>query len=111
MSWLLLVLVIVALFVVSKFIHFNHLRHRFLAIFLILLLAFLVFTFTSVIRGHSIDLRTAQGISSASKIYFSWFVHVAGNVKEISANVIKMDWIPKNNSMTGSAAAGSGDGW
>jgi len=111
MDWLLLALVVIALVVTSKLIHFKHAKHRLFTVLIILLIAFLIFSFTSVIKGHSIDLRTAQGISSASKIYFSWFVHVADNVKEISGNVIKMDWIPKNNSMTGSAASGSGDGW
>jgi len=113
MNWLLMGLVIVAVIVVSKLIHFNHFKHKIFSIAVILLLAFLYFSFTSVVQGHSVDLKTASGIFSASKIYFSWFVHVFDNVKEISGNVVGMDWMPKNSSLTGAvtSVSGSGDGW
>jgi hypothetical protein len=113
MNWLILILVIVAIFVVSKFIHFGHTKHKIVTILLILLVAFLYFSFTTVIRSHSVDLKTASGVFDASKIYLSWMVNIFDNVKTVSGNVVKMDWIPQNTSLTGAAISGSSsdDGW
>jgi len=104
-------LVMIALIVASKLIHFKHAKHRVFTLLAILLVAFLYFSFTTVVQSHAIDLKTAQGVFSASKIYFSWLGQAFVNVKEISGNVIRMDWVPKNASMTGAATSGSSDGW
>jgi hypothetical protein len=111
MNWLLLTVVMIALIVASKLIHFKHAKHKIFTIIVILLIAFLYFSFTTVVKSHAADLKTASGVFSASKIYFSWLVQAFGNVKEISGNVIGMDWVPKNVSLTGAATSGSGDGW
>jgi len=111
MNWLLLALVMVVLIVASKLIHFKHAKHKIFTILLILLIAFLYFSFTTVVKSHAVDLKTASGVFSASKIYFSWFVNVFDNIKMVSGNVVKMDWIPQNSSLTGAVTSGSGDGW
>jgi CHASE2 domain-containing sensor protein len=115
MNWWLLILVIVVLFVASKLIHFKHAKHKIFILLMILLIAFLYFSFTTVVQSHSIDLKTASGVFSASKIYFSWLGNAFNNVKTVSGNVIKMDWIPKNVSLTGAVTSGSSsssdDGW
>ena len=110
MEWMWVILVIVALVVVSKLIHFKHFKHKIFSIIVILVLAFLFFSFTTIVKNHSIDLKTASGVFSASKVYFSWLVHSFGNIKEISGNVVRMDWIPKNNSGTTGSAI-SDDSW
>jgi len=111
MNWWLLALVIVVLVVASKLIHFKHMKHKVSVILLILLIAFFYFSFTTIVKSHAVDLKTASGVFSASKVYFSWLVNIFDNVKTVSGNVIGMDWIPKNVSLTGVATTGSGDGW
>ena len=110
MEWIWVILVVAALIIVSKFLHFKHFKHKIFSIVLILIIAFLFFSFTTIVKNHAIDLKTASGVFTASKVYFSWIVQSFGNIKEISGNVVRMDWIPKNNSgATGSAI--SGDSW
>jgi uncharacterized membrane protein len=91
-SWLIILIGIVAILVVSKLIHFRHIKHRITAIFIILLLLFIVLTFAGVIHNNSIKLNSPAGIFQASKIYLSWLGHVFGNLKVLTGNVVRMDW-------------------
>jgi len=117
MNWWLLGLVVIALFVASKLIHFKHAKHKIFIILGILLIAFLYFSFTAIVASHSADLRTASGVFEASKVYLSWLGSAFNNIKTVSGNIVKMDWIPKNVSLTGAAtsgsssSSGSNDGW
>jgi drug/metabolite transporter (DMT)-like permease len=101
MNWILIAIGIAAVLVVSKFIHFRHIKHRITAIVLILLALFIYASFSAVIKSNSIDLKTASGVMSAGKIYFSWLLQAFDNVKVLTANAIKMDWVPKNVSLSG----------
>jgi len=96
MGWLLIVLLVIAMLVVSKLVHFKHLKHKLTAIIIVLLLFFLYLSFTTIVKNNSITLSNVSGIFSAVKIYFSWLVHVFGNLKDITGNVVKMDWFPQN---------------
>jgi hypothetical protein len=97
-NWLLIGLVIVAMIVVSKFIHFKHLKHRITAILLILVLVFAYTTFTTIVKSNNIDLKSATGVYSAIKAYGSWFGLAFNNMKALTGNVVKMDWFPSNYS-------------
>jgi hypothetical protein len=100
---LLVVLVaLIAIFVVSKFIHFRHIRHRISAIVLILLVLFLYTSIAGVVSKNDIDLKTPKGIFEAGKVYLSWLGQTFTNLKELTGNAIKMEWMPKNISITSS---------
>ncbi|MBU3907310.1 MAG: hypothetical protein KKA64_03610 [Nanoarchaeota archaeon] len=73
-------------------LEFKRFRHKFFAIFLILLILFFYVTFSYTIKGKNVDLRTAPGVVNAVKIYFSWLVSASMNVKAITTNAIKMNW-------------------
>ena len=94
MNWVIILIAVVAVFVVSKAIHFKHFKHKVCAIALILLLLFIFSTFTAVIKSNSIDLKTASGVISAGKIYFSWLGQAFGNLRVLTGNAIRMDWMP-----------------
>ncbi len=96
-AWILIGLALVAVIVVSKLIHFKHLKHRLTAIFLILLLFFAYSTFSGVVKSNSIDIKTASGIFQAVKIYSSWLGLAFNNVKTITGNAIHMDWSVEGN--------------
>ena len=100
-NWVIIALAIVAIIVVSKMIHFKHMRHKMSAIIVILLLVFVYLTFVSVIKNNSLDLKTASGILQAGKIYFLWLFQAFGNVKSLTGNAINMQWMPKNISLSG----------
>ena len=99
MNWLIILIGLVALFVVSKLIHFKHFKTKIAVIFFVLIALFLALSFSGVVHGNNIDLKSPSGVISASKIYVSWLGTIGGNLKTITGNIIRMDWSPKN--MTG----------
>lgn len=101
MNWVIILVVIIAAIVVSKLIHFKHLKHKIFAIFIILILAFGYITFSSVVKNNNLDLKTASGVFQAGKVYFSWLTQAFGNVKELTGHAVKMEWVPKNVSLAG----------
>lgn len=96
-----IVLGIVAILVVSKFIHFHHWKNKIIAVVLIVVLVFIISTFMSVVKNNSVDFKTISGIINLVKIYFVWLGQAFGNIKVLTANVVKMDWMPQNMSFTG----------
>jgi len=102
-DWILIAIVIVAVIVVSKFIHFKHLKHKLTAILIILLIVFAYVTFTTLVKAHSIDLKSASGVYSAVKAYVAWFGLAFDNMKTLTGNVIKMDWFPSNYTQASSS--------
>jgi len=103
-NWLIIGVVILAIFVVAKLIHFRHIKHKIFAIGLILLLFFAYTTFSSVIRGHELDVKTATGVYQAVRAYGSWLGLAFSNVRVVTGNVINLDWAP---SLSGSAVEDS----
>ena len=97
-SWVIIIVLVVAFLLLLKA---RHIKHRFFALILVLLLIFVYFTSTSLLSGKNIDFKTFDGWVSAGRIYFSWLWHAGGNVKELTGNAIKMDW--SENSTTNSS--------
>jgi len=95
-NWLIIGLAIVALFVVSRLIHFRNIRHKISAIFLVLLLLFAYLSVFSVIRANGIDIKSPSGVFQVVKVYFSWLGYMFDNVKVLTGNVVRMDWAPGN---------------
>ncbi|MEK6918069.1 MAG: hypothetical protein AABW51_03920 [Nanoarchaeota archaeon] len=79
-------------------LEFKRARHKIFAIFLIALILFTYFSFTTAIKGKNIDLGSTSGMVKAGGLYFSWLGHLFGNVKTVTANAVKMDW--NNNNKT-----------
>jgi hypothetical protein len=99
-NWLIIGIGILAVIVVTKVIHFRHLKHRITALFLILLLLFAYLSFSSIVRSNSIDLKTVSGVLTAGKLYFSWLGATFINIKTLTGNAINMDWGPNNESIS-----------
>jgi len=98
MNWLIILVALLAIYIATKIIHFRHLRHRITAIVLILLVLFVYLTFAGVVKSNNIDLKTAKGAFEAGKVYALWLGQAFVNVKEITGNVVKMEWLPRNMS-------------
>ena len=90
LDWIVIgLLIVIALF----FAKVKHIRHKFFAIGVIILIIFFYVTVSKVIREKNVDITTFNGILIAGKIYFSWLLHAGENVKTVVGNVIKMDWV------------------
>ena len=93
---------IIAILIIAVWLIFEakRARHKFFAIFLIVLIIFTYFSFTLSIKGRNIDFGSASGWIEAGGLYLNWLGHIFSNVKSITANVVKMDW-KAGNSTTG----------
>ena len=87
-----LILVIILVVAIWLIIEFKRFRHKILAVFLILLIVFTYFSFSAVIKGHALDLKTPDGLKEAGKLYLVWLGHAFKNVKVVTSNAISMDW-------------------
>ena len=73
-------------------IEMKRMQHKVFAIVLIGLIIFSYVSAAVLFKDKEIDFKTTSGLMEASKIYFSWMGTIFGNFKQITANVIKMDW-------------------
>ncbi len=87
--WLIAALLIVGLLIAKV----RHMKHKFFAILLVLLVLFFYLTIPRVIDGKDVDLRTFDGIVLTTRLYFSWLVHSFGNLKELTGHAVAMDWV------------------
>jgi hypothetical protein len=96
------VIIAVLILAIWVFVEFKRFRHKIWALILILVILFGYFSFTSVMKGKDVNLKTFSGIKEATGIYFVWLGHAFGNMKTITSNVVKMNWTnessPNNNS-------------
>lgn len=87
-----LFVVIALILAIWIFIEVRRFRHKALAIFLIVLILFTYLSFTSVIKEKDIDFKTITGLTTATRLYFSWLGSIFGNLKTITTNAIRMNW-------------------
>ena len=79
----------------------KRMRHKIFSMFLIGLILFSYFSASFIFTDQDIDFKTIPGVITASKLYFSWLGGVFGNIKQITAQAIRMDW-GNNNTSDGS---------
>jgi len=98
-EWIILCLVILAIWLI---VEVKRLKHKLFAIFLILLIVFTYISFSVSIKNNDLDLKTIDGLTKATKLYFIWMGSVLGNMKSITTHAVQMDWVgnqtiePKN---------------
>jgi hypothetical protein len=73
-------------------IEVKRMRHKFFAIFLILLILFTYVSFSITMKNNDVNLKTIDGLTKATKLYFLWLGSAFGNMKSITTNAVKMDW-------------------
>lgn len=91
-----LILVLVLIVGIWLIIEFKRFRHKLLAVFLIVLILFTYFSFSAVIKGKNLDLKTSEGIKEAGNLYLLWLGNIFKNVKVVTSNAINMSWSVNN---------------
>ncbi len=94
--------IIVAALVVAVWvlIEIKRMKHKIFAMFLIGLIIFTYVSFTVAIKDKEIDLKTFSGVSTATKLYFSWLGNAFQNTKAVTAYALKQNWSEVNDSIT-----------
>jgi uncharacterized protein YacL len=87
------ILLIVALIIaILVFVRIKKLRHEVFAFVLIILILFAFFSFSMAFKGKDISVNNISDVENMGKVYLSWFGNAFSNVKDITAQVVRMDW-------------------
>lgn len=86
---LIIVALIAVIWILAELRRFNH---KFIAIFLIVLILVSYFGFVVTLKGKNIDYKSLDGLKTVTKLYFLWIGQIFKNFKSITANAIKLDW-------------------
>lgn len=89
LDWIIIGILIILALIFAKM---RHIKHKFFAIGVIILIIFFYVSMSNVLKNQKVDLKTFNGIIMAGKLYFSWLGHAAVNVKNVAGNAVKMDW-------------------
>ena len=88
------IIIIIALIIALIWIlvELRRFKHKFFAIFLIILILASYFGFVVTLKGKDIDYKSIDGLQTVAKLYFIWIGSIFKNLKTITANAIKLDW-------------------
>jgi len=89
------ILLLIAVFIIAvlTFLRFKKVKHELFAFFLILIIVFAFFSFTLAFKGKNVSITNVSDATNAAKIYLSWIGNAFNNVKIITTQAIKMDWV------------------
>ena len=59
---------------------------------------FLLFSAFFIISNNNLALKDKENRTIFARSYYGWFVNVIGNIKSITADVIKSNWLPEISS-------------
>ncbi len=100
MNWKVIVAIAaIVLVVFYLLIELKRMKHKFFAIFVILIMILFIGTAYFVFKDRNLDLNSFDGWSDATKVYMSFLGSVFENTKTITTNAIRMDWSAKNNTL------------
>jgi hypothetical protein len=63
----------------------------------IILFALGLFLFVSalfIVSNENLHLRNDGEATSFLRIYYNWLIHFAGNMKDLTAYIVKFNWLP-----------------
>jgi hypothetical protein len=94
------IILIIAVLIIGIWMIFGlkRMKYKLLALFLIALVLFSLFSFNSVFKGKDISINNISDLGKIMKIYFSWLGNIFNNFKTISGQAVKMDWRGNNTS-------------
>ena len=87
-------LLVIAVLLIAIWVIFEvkRFRHKLFAIFLIALILFTYLSFTAVLKGEDLDIKTVSGLKEAGSLYVSWLGSIFGNLRSITTHAVDMDW-------------------
>jgi glucan phosphoethanolaminetransferase (alkaline phosphatase superfamily) len=94
-----IIIFVIALLIVAIWVIYGlkRIRHKFLAIFLIVLVLFSFLSFGFVFGQKKIPMDNISDLGNVVKLYFSWLGGVFGNFRTITADAVKMNWHENNS--------------
>ncbi|MEK6928764.1 MAG: hypothetical protein AABW65_02305 [Nanoarchaeota archaeon] len=89
MNWLLIGVIIFAIFLLLRF---KEIRYKITHFLIIIVVIFLVISIFSLYLNNDLDLTSTDGIIKSGKLYLSWLGNTFKNMGKISGFAVKQDW-------------------
>jgi hypothetical protein len=89
MNWILLLLLVVAVYV---FVKATNKGQNVWSYFLVIAAIFLLISVVYVSTSSDVELGSLDGVIGFSKLYFSWLGGVFSNFASITGNVVNLNW-------------------
>jgi len=96
-TWLIIVVVLLIILVIlfrtmNQVYILSLIKNNFFWFFAIAILVFLAISLTHMHSTYDIDLTSSDGITAASKIYFSWLENVFTNLGNVVGYATEQSW-------------------
>jgi ABC-type multidrug transport system permease subunit len=88
-QWVIIVLIVSAIFV---FVKFKYIKHKLTWIIILFLLLLFYVGFLASTSGQNIDFSSFEGSQTAIKLYLGWLGNSFDNMKTITGNAVNLDW-------------------
>ncbi|PIN91190.1 hypothetical protein COU57_01505 [Candidatus Pacearchaeota archaeon CG10_big_fil_rev_8_21_14_0_10_32_14] len=100
MNWI-VIAVVAAVILVAFYLltELKRMKHKFFAVFVILVIVLFIGTAYFVFKDRPLDLNSFEGFKDASKVYMTFLGSAFDNTKTITSNAIRMDWSAKNTTL------------
>lgn len=92
-----LIILLVLIAVIWVIIEVKRMKHKVFALLLIALIIFAYMGYAMISKNNDLNLKTMDGLTKATKIYFSWVNSAFLNMKSLTMNAIRMDWKGNQN--------------
>jgi len=97
-----LIILLIALFIgVILLFELKKTKHKITLVLILSFILFVYFSFTTVFKNQDLTIKSLSDVERLTNLYTSWLVHIFGNIKIITGQIVKMDWKGNvvNNSM------------
>ena len=85
-------IIVILVLLIYAFYRARYTQHKVYAILLILLVLFVYVSGSRILAKNNVDIKSFNGMVTASKLYVNWLGQAFRNTKTIIGNVIKMEW-------------------
>ena len=95
-NWILIVVLVLAAFLIIRFMFSRHAKHRFMFTIIMSLILLFFFTFYFVSSVNNVDITSLKGIGQGFALYGVWIVHSFDNVRSMTGYAVSLDWKGNN---------------
>jgi hypothetical protein len=89
MEWLVIVLILAAVYV---FVKTTNKGQNIWSYLIVVAAIFFIVTLVYVSTLPGVSLTSLEGLVELGKLYFSWLGKVGGNMLHLTGNAVKLDW-------------------
>ena len=91
-NWILIVILVLAGFLIIRFMFSRHAKHRFMFTIIMVIILVFISTFYFVTNANHVDVTTVNGLGTGMQVYGVWMLHSFSNIKSLTGYAVGLDW-------------------